>query len=309
MSALQVTREALLESEKRFEALLDLSGDLYWEQDEHFRFTRCSGGVKTAASPDAASHIGRTQWEMPAPEGDATDWSEHQAILVRHELFRNLEHQQLYENGKLIWLSTSGDPIFDTNNRFKGYRGISRDITRQKLSAAALKPSEERLRMALANAGIGVWEWDMISEQVVWDRRQFELFGQPETGGTIPFSKTIDVIHPDDREELAETAKRVLEEGATALSEFRVIHTDGSIHWLLGSSGVVQLDDNRKSAKLIGVNIDITKSKEYEEVLHKRGPVAFSCRPWCSFKLPSVRKRRGFSNLVLSGGDADCRSH
>lgn len=266
MSALQ---EALLESEQRFEALLNLSGDQYWEQDAHFRFTRYSGGVDNRASAHAASHIGRTQWEVPAPEDDATDWSDHQAVLARHEPFRNLEHKQLDEDGKLIWLSTSGDPVFDTNNRFNGYRGTSRDITQQKFLGTALRPSEERLRMALANAGVGVWEWDMISEQVVWDKRQFELFGQPETGGTIPFSKTIDVIHPDDRDALAETAKKVLEEGATALNEFRVIHPDGSIHWLLGSSGVVQLDDNRTSAKLIGVNIDITKSKELEFVLRK----------------------------------------
>ena len=270
MGELQEAKDALLDTEERFEALLNLSGDRYWEQDEHFRFTRYSGGLEDLTSTHAASHIGKTQWEMPSSESDTADWSDHQAVLSRHEPFRNLEHKQLDENGKLIWLSTSGAPVFDTKSRFKGYRGTSRDIMQQKFLEATLKPSEEYLRMALANAEIGVWEWDMISEHVIWDKQQFALFGQPETDGKIPFSKTIDVIHPDDREELAETAKSVLEEGATALSEFRVIHPDGSVHWLLGSSGVVQFDDNRTSAKLVGVNIDITKSKQHDAVLSKR---------------------------------------
>jgi len=136
-------------------------------------------------------------------------------------------------------------------------------------SISALKAGEERLRMALVNAGIGIWEWDMISDQVVWDKRQFELFGLPETEGTIPLERTIAAIHPDDREELNETARKVLEEGATALNEFRVIHSDGSVHWLLGSSAVIHFDDNSTSAMLVGVNMDITKSKEHEIALVK----------------------------------------
>ncbi|WP_152563475.1 hypothetical protein [Palleronia rufa] len=41
----------------------------------------------------------------------------------------------------------------------------------------------------------------------------------------------------------------------------------------------------------------------------RTGPVAISCRPKCSFKPLFFRMRRGFSSPVLSGGDADCRSH
>ena len=48
--------------------------------------------------------------------------------------------------------------------------------------------------------------------------------------------------------------------------------------------------------------------KEWHQRMCQTGPVAVSCRPKCSFKPLSVRKRRGFSSPMLSGGDADCRS-
>ena len=76
---------------------------------------------------------------------------------------------------------------------------------------------EQRLRTALDKAGIGIWEWDMISDQVTWDDQQFELFGLPKTAETVALTSITDVIHPDDREQLAETAKAVLEGGATSL--------------------------------------------------------------------------------------------
>ena len=152
----------------------------------------------------------------------------------------------------------------------------ARDITHDKEQSVmlktyqdALKSSEQRLRLALDLAGIGIWEWDMVSDQVTWDQRQFELFGVPEVKGKIPISATTDVIHPDDREKLNETAKRVFEGGEAARSEFRVVHQDGSIRWLLGCSGIIQIDESLKPRLLVGVNMDITAAKETEIALRK----------------------------------------
>jgi PAS domain S-box-containing protein len=268
-TALDASQEALRQSEQRFETLLKLSADSYWELDEHFRFIRFSRIENDHTDTLAAFFIGKTPLELRIPEDNATNWSNNQAILARHEPFENFEHMGYDMDGDQIWLSTSGEPIFDHENLFKGYRGTSKNITQQKISAAALKASEQRLRLVIDIAGIGIWEWDMISDQVLWDKRQFELFGHPEVEGSIPLSTTLDIIHPDDREKLSETAKMVLEEGATALNEFRVIHPDGTVRWLLGSSGVVELNDSATSAILVGVNMDITASKETEIALRK----------------------------------------
>jgi PAS domain S-box-containing protein len=182
----------------------------------------------------------------------------------------HFENRYQCKDGSYRWLSwvavQEGDVFFCS----------ARDITHNKeqsdmLKTAqdALKASEQRLRLALDIAGIGIWEWDMVSDQVAWDQRQFELFGLPEVEGNISLSATIDVIHPDDREQLNETAKKVFEGGESALNEFRVVHPDGSIRWLLGRSGIIDFDEGAKAGLLVGVNMDITAAKETELALRK----------------------------------------
>ena len=109
----------------------------------------------------------------------------------------------------------------------------------------------------------------MISDQVTWDDQEFELFGLPKTAETVALTSITDVIHPDDREQLAETAKAVLEGGATSLEEFRVMHSDGSVRWLLGCSDIVQVMGCKTSARLMGLNMDITESKNTEIALRQ----------------------------------------
>ena len=267
ITALTESRLALIESEKRFRSLVELSSDWYWEQDEQYRFVEISGNSDNFTDTRVGSYIGKCRWEISIPNSGEVDWSGHKALLARHESFRDFEHKRSNKAGETIWICTSGDPVFDSENNFRGYRGTSRNITNQKLSEFADKENEMRQRLAVDIAGIGIWEWDMVSNQVIWDDKQFELFGIKRVEGSIPLSTTIDAIHPDDRERLSNKARKVLEEGATAAEEFRIVHSDGSVRWLLGASGVVKFNETGSSARLIGVNMDITKRKETETSL------------------------------------------
>jgi len=66
------------------------------------------------------------------------DWTAHRALLQAHQPFRDLQWHRLDNAGKLQIASISGKPIFDSEGRFRGYRGIGRDITESKRSEEAL---------------------------------------------------------------------------------------------------------------------------------------------------------------------------
>lgn len=247
---LKRTQRALAESEQRYRSLVEVSSDWYWEQDEQFRFVDISTNVELLTGTPAASHIGLRRWDFPSPDNENWDWSDHQACLARHESFKDYEYKRVSDSGDSVWLSTSGTPIFDANGVFIGYRGTSRNITEKKYSESVLMENELRLRLAVDIAGIGIWDWDMLSDQIIWDKKQFELFGLPYVDATIPLSTITDAIHPDDRDRLNSKAKKVLEEGDTAYEEFRIVRPDGSVRWLLGCSGVVHLNETGTSARL-----------------------------------------------------------
>jgi diguanylate cyclase (GGDEF)-like protein/PAS domain S-box-containing protein len=140
LAALQArTLESLRRSEERFRKLTELSSDWYWEQDAEFRLTFMSTLLESKTGLEAAAYLGRRRWDHPALNLSSADWARHRAQLERHEPFRNFVMQRPSAEGSR-WLAISGEPIFDADGAFKGYRGVGRDITEQKRA-------EHRLRL------------------------------------------------------------------------------------------------------------------------------------------------------------------
>ena len=133
-------RDLLKENEERFRSLTELSSDWYWEQDEQFRFMRISGGFGDTLGEDSADLIGKCRWDMPYNEATPEAWAEHRAMLERREPFRDFVYRSTMgaqadrhggkHTGKAArYISISGRPMYDADGRFKGYRGVGRDIT------------------------------------------------------------------------------------------------------------------------------------------------------------------------------------
>ncbi len=144
------------DSETRYRTLSDLSSDWYWEQDENFRFMDMSGDVVRAAGSSVGSHIGKTRRELPTLGVSEEDWARQRAVLEAHQPYRDFEFQRVNEAGETIWMSTSGVPVFDDAGRFKGYRGVARDITERKTADEAIRESEARFRGAFQLGLVGM---------------------------------------------------------------------------------------------------------------------------------------------------------
>ncbi|MDP3672777.1 MAG: EAL domain-containing protein [Telluria sp.] len=128
------TELALQESEQRFRQLVAMSSDWYWEQDEHFRFLNITGGLGAQQGWVAERLIGKTRWET-VDGMEASGWGQaHIAQLKAHQSFEELEYATFDENGETRWYCVNGEPVFDEQGVFKGYRGTSTDITSRKLS-------------------------------------------------------------------------------------------------------------------------------------------------------------------------------
>ena len=132
--------EALRLSEARWRSLTQLSSDWFWEQDADFRFVRLDGsyGQGAGGEPDEM-YYGLTRWELPDTFVSEGQWRAHRAQLEAHEVFHDFEIQHHTPNGEPMWISVSGEPIFDAEGRFTGYRGVARNITARKLAEAEIE--------------------------------------------------------------------------------------------------------------------------------------------------------------------------
>jgi PAS domain S-box-containing protein len=133
------------ESQARFRSLTELSSDWYWEQDKDLRFTLVSRGIQDRIGIAPESFIGKRRWDPDVtwlPEGD---WAEHKAVLAAHNAFHDFECACLNKRGELHYLSISGQPVFDEEGDFKGYRGVGQDITLRKTAETKLREAHQEL--------------------------------------------------------------------------------------------------------------------------------------------------------------------
>jgi PAS domain S-box-containing protein len=143
MARTQAERE-LRQSESRFRSLTGLSSDWYWEQDEELRLTFMSSRFVERTGIDPAPYIGGRRWDQPAPNLTDSDWARHRAQLERHEPFFDFEIERVTPDGNSVWLSVSGEPVFE-DRKFRGYRGVGTDITERKRAQGVLRAAYDEL--------------------------------------------------------------------------------------------------------------------------------------------------------------------
>src|SRR5882762_3688193 len=138
--------------EERFQNLAELSSEWYWEQDEDCRFTLMTGSAAGHGGLDPKNVLGTFRWDRGAvPVGDGGSWDKHKAVLKARQPFSDLLYRRASPTGELRTISTSGQPVFDDKGRFRGYRGIAKDVTKSR-RAEQLLALEHAVSRRLAEA-------------------------------------------------------------------------------------------------------------------------------------------------------------
>lgn len=167
-------------------------------------------------------------------------------------------------NGDRLYFIISIMPMRDISDKFKGSIIVLTDVTDYKNTQMRLEINEERLKLATQAGGIGVWEWDIVQDNLIWDEHMMELYHITED----EFSGSSDIwvrfIHPDDFKQTDKTFRESLKTTGLFSAEYRLLLPDKSIR-NIKSAARVQYDNNRKPFRMIGVNWDVTQQKQMEE--------------------------------------------
>ncbi|HEY6233924.1 MAG TPA: PAS domain-containing protein, partial [Candidatus Elarobacter sp.] len=130
--------ERLRESEARFRALVDLSSDWYWEADAQMRFTRYDGQHVASYRAAFLTYIGKRPEEIGL-EDEGGGGRSYIPLRETRAPFRDMILQRKAKDGKLRYIIISGEPVYDGNGAFVGYRGVGRDITERRLAEQATR--------------------------------------------------------------------------------------------------------------------------------------------------------------------------
>lgn len=141
--------------------------------------------------------------------------------------------------------------------------GTQQDVTAEVLALEALQQSEERLSLALKASRLGMWEWNVVTDKLLWSDELKVLFGLKPTD-KITYKRYLALVHPDDRKHAQATIQQALKTGKEYSIEHRAVWPDGSIHWLQGQGKA--FFKKGKAVRMIGTSLNIDYRKKAEEI-------------------------------------------
>ncbi|MBD3886481.1 PAS domain S-box protein [Phormidium tenue FACHB-886] len=152
----------------------------------------------------------------------------------------------------------------------------------QQLSDRRLQ-AEEQLRLAMQAADMGMWNWNLATGEIVWTPEHERLLGLAP--GTFDGRyETFDArLHPDDRAGLTQAVQTAIQEHSTYKHEYRIIWTDGSVHWVEGR-GQAFYDEVGQPVRMTGTLMSIDERKRLEIALkqsEQQFRAIFEAEPEC----------------------------
>jgi PAS domain-containing protein len=185
----------------------------FWARD---RDDYCISQNATARA-NWGDHLHKRPEDMPLPKSVIDAWTESNRRALSGEIVRG--DQQYTLKGETRHIHNILAPI-RMGDAIVGTLGVNLDITDQKRAEAervralaALRESEEKLRIAVDAAGIGLWSWDPKTDRVTWEEPLCAIFGFPPDVAPVGCAGYLALVHSEDRAHAKDVITRGLQAG------------------------------------------------------------------------------------------------
>lgn len=266
---------ALQESEARFKAIYQHASLGIVLVDEGGRMVDVNPAFADMVGWDRSDMLGKTTIEL----GIAADIDRRKRTMETIRTTgaaRDVEIALHRKDGTRILVRSNADAVMMGEERF--IISMIEDITERKRSEERLQELSARLSLALDSADQGTWSIYGNLELMSVDERFMHIFGWQ--GETINVAEALSVLHPDDRDgvQAAIAASTRPVDTMPYEEEYRVVHPDGSIHWIF-AKGRSSFADGAHGKQLVSFNgtvVDITARKQAEEAQRKLAAIVES---------------------------------
>ncbi|GGY11259.1 PAS domain-containing protein [Paludibacterium paludis] len=170
-----------------------------------------------------------------------------------------LEKRYLHKSGAEVWVQVRVSRLESEN----GQDLIIQidDIGERKAQENQIIALSERLTLATRAVGMGVWDWNMQSGDLIWDSRMFSLYFFPPSEQTVVnYGMWRTRVHPEDIADAEAQLQATLDRDEDFNTEFRILGPDGAVRYIAATALLIR-DSERRPMRMVGVNRDTTEAR------------------------------------------------
>ncbi|MGD9555242.1 MAG: PAS domain S-box protein [Arcobacteraceae bacterium] len=201
-------------------------------------------------------HISKESFENFAPQ--------YQRLLQKE--VTHIDYTFKKKDGTHIWCSVYGT-LIDCNACTNEIIWTLIDITDKKTIQEEREKAIEKLELTLKANSVGVWDWDIEKNKIIWDKNLYHLLGYEENAFEVTYEKWQSLLHIQDKEKAHQSIQEQLKKSDVFIDEFRYKKADNSWIWIEARGKVIRYDKRNNPLQMVGINTDITHLKEYETIL------------------------------------------
>ncbi len=291
--------EALRASEEKMRAMAEAAPDALVMADAQGRILFWSRSAESMFGWSCEEALGHEVHSLLAPEE------------TRVQVVKGLSHFARTGQGPVIGRVTEAQAVRRDKKRFPVELSVAgfmlgearfslaniRDISSRKQAEQDLMDFSDRLALASKAGNIGIWEWDIGRDFVIWDRQMFLLYGVAPAHAPHTLQDWCERVHPDDVQAVRESVRLAAEGDQPWETEFRITWPNGEVRYIKCAAQIRQ-SAMQPGKRMIGVNWDVTEARRSHEQMR----LLATTDP-----LTGIFNRRRFLELAQMEVDRCCR--
>ena len=255
--------EALRESEARFQAFMSHSPAISFINDIDGHYIYGNPQFETLSGLAGEDLAAKTVFDF-LPADIATRLSQKdKAVLASGQMCESEEALPAPDGTVRHWLMIKF-PLAVEEQPLLG--AIAVDITERKRLEQANQDQADRLRLAMDIAKLATWDWNILTNQIIWSDNCEEVQGLPRGSLNETFEAYQRLVHPEDLPRLLADIECALSGQRPYRTEHRIVPPTGEVQWIEGN-GVVYRDELGRPIRMVGTVRNITERKRIEQAM------------------------------------------
>ena len=260
--------QALRESEERFRSFVENANDIVYSLDQDGILTYVSPNWTEVLGHETSEVVGRSFEVFVHPDDLPACRAFMEKVIVTGKKQAGIEYRVQHKDGNWRWHTTNASIIRDNSGIIVSFLGIARDISDRKKAEEELTLAAERLTLATQAGNVGIWDWDIVNNRLVWDQQMYNLYGIRADQFSGAYDAWQAGLHPDDKERGDHEINLALSGEKEFNTEFRVVWPNGTTRFI-HALAIVQRDASGMPLRMIGTNWDISERKLAEQAIKK----------------------------------------